>query len=341
MNLMMDVSHYDARRWQGTGWVNDRPVDWNRARGLGITAAAIKGSEGGRVLRAGRWVDGAVEDPALRVQWAAAAGRPRLYWHFFRSNRNAIAQALDVLAIWESLETTPDDRLALDFETEDGMSGAACLAAAASWLYEVERDTKMIPWLYTYPAFWIRVGGTRAAWAKRYPLWLAQWPLDLWIANLFPITPLFAGERLTSLLRDVESGKLSPLNGKPYYNSLAPWGMKIPVWQFTARIASSAVPGHPAIKKAVDMSIVYEPWWLQPESDPTPEPTPDPTPEPQKPTHRLNRGAWVLSGPGNQYRATKLLPAGTIVTVLRITGLFAELAEGGYVYKSLIEEVIQ
>lgn len=275
MILMMDVSHYDARRVVNGKWVCDRPTDWQSALSKGIAVAAIKGSEGGRVLRAGRYVDGVVEDPALRVQWAAAAGRPRVYWHFFRSNVNAISQALDVIEIWQSLPVEKHDRIALDFETEDGMAGSVCLSAAASWMYEVERTVKLTPFLYTYPAFWIRVGGSRAAWAQRHPLWLAQWPLDNWVARLKLPPFVFSGERLEKLLEDILSGALVPLNGKPYNNALAPWGTEISMWQFSARVAAKEIPGHPAIKSVVDLNVIYKPWWSS--STPLPQPKHCPT----------------------------------------------------------------
>jgi hypothetical protein len=258
---MMDVSLYDARREVAGKWLYDRPTDWDKARQIGIVVAAIKIAEGGLVYRNGRWVDGVFPDPAFRVQWAAATGRPRIAYHFFRANRNAIAQAQDVLDIWTSVTRTGDDRLCLDFETQDGGSGNACLLAAASWMYEIEKTTGQAPILYTYPSFWLEIGGATATWAKKYPLWLAQWPLDNWIINLKLPPWSFGGSQLTDLLAKIQDGRLVPLDGKPYNRMLTPWGGDIAIWQFTARAWTKDIPGHPAIKKIADLNIIYKLWW--------------------------------------------------------------------------------
>ncbi len=270
--LMMDVSHYDARRWLNGKWVYDRPTDWDKARKIGIEVAAIKISEGGQIVRNGRLVDGAFEDPAFRVQWEAAAGRPRVAYHFFRCNRNAILQAQDVLEIWSRVSHAPNDRLCLDFETTDGKSGNACLLAFDSWMYEISRVAGHLPFLYTYPAFWLQIGGGAATWAKKYPFFLSQWPLDNWIAGM-PVPPtIFTGARLTELLTKIQDGRLVPLDGKPYNRMLSPWGSDFVAWQFTARVDTTAIPGHPALKKVADVNVIYKPWWTKPEPPADPEP---------------------------------------------------------------------
>jgi hypothetical protein len=258
---MLDESLYDARRDVAGKWVYDRPTDWAKAEQIGIKVAAIKISEGGLVYRNNRLVDGAFEDPAFRVQWEAATGRPRLAYHFFRSNRNAIAQAQDTLEIWSSVRRSPDDRLCLDFETQDGMTGKACLLAFDSWMYEVQKETDLTPFLYTYPSFWLAIGGAGAFWAKKYPLCLSQWPLDNWIVNLKIPPYTFAGSQLTELLAKIQDGRLVPLQGKPYNRMLSPWGSDITIWQFTARAWTKDIPGHPAIKKVADLNVIYKPWW--------------------------------------------------------------------------------
>jgi hypothetical protein len=263
---MMDVSLYDARRSVLGKWYYDRPTDWDKARMININVAAVKISEGGRVYRNGRYVDGSFEDPAFRVQWAAAAGRPRLAYHFFRSNRNAIMQAQDVLEIWASVEHNQNDRLCLDFETTDGMTGNACLLAFDSWMYQIMQEVDHTPMLYTYPAFWLQIGGGSASWAAKYPLLIAQWPLDNWIANLKVPPYSFSGERLTELLAKIQDGRMVPLDGKPYNRSLAPWGSDFTAWQFTARAYAKDIPGHPAIKRVVDLNVIYKPWWTEAET---------------------------------------------------------------------------
>lgn len=274
-DYMMDVSLYDARRPVGNGYIYDRPTDWEKARAFGITAAAIKSSEGAKVWKNGKLINGAAIDPAFLLQWAAAAGRPRVAWHFFRANINAIAQAHDFLSFLQSAEWSDTDRACIDWETTDGISPAQNLEAGGSFLYEVEKELKTPPFLYTYPYFWTQLDGEKAKWAAHYPLWIGVWPLDNWIANLKTPPYIFGGDRLRDLLAKVTDGRLTPLGSKPYYGVLAPWMDNITAWQFTARINSAEIPGHPGIKKVVDMSIVFKPWWsgeIQPPPPPEPQP---------------------------------------------------------------------
>lgn len=261
--FMMDVSLWDAGHSVAGQTVFDLPVDWNKAATIGISVAAIKMSEGGLVNHAGKYVDGAYIDPAFKMQWAAAAGRPRIAYHFFRSNRNAILQAADVLDIWNSVPHTGNDRLCTDFETQDGRTGKDCLLAMDSFEYELHKSTSQYPHLYTYPSFWLAIGGASATYAAKYPLLLAQWPLDNWIANTSIQLPpyAFSGSTLTELLAKVQDGRLVPLDGKPYNRSLAPWGINIDAWQFTARAWTASVRGHPAVKKVCDLNVIYKPWW--------------------------------------------------------------------------------
>ena len=277
--IMMDTSLWDAQREVNGKSVFDLPVDWNKAATIGISVAAIKISQGGLIWRNNRYEEGAYIDPAFRMQWAAASGRPRLAYHFFKSNRNAILQAHDTLNIWNSVPHTSSDRLCIDFETRDGILPKDCLLAMDSYGYEIANATGQVPFLYTGPAKWLELGGDAFSYAKKYPLWLAQWPLDNWIANtsiqLPPYT--FSGDILTDLLAKVGDGRMVPLNGKPYYRMLSPWGDNIAAWQFTARAWTKDIPGHPALKKVADLSIVYKPWWTDASVPPVVEPRRCPT----------------------------------------------------------------
>lgn len=347
-SLKMDVSRYDAENTVA-GKVVYTPVDWNKTVQIGVQVAAIKMSEGGLMWRNNRYEDGAFIDPAFRIQWAAAAGRPRVAYHFFRSNRNAILQARDALAIWNSVEHTADDRIALDFETMDGMSGKSCLAAAGSWLYEVNKATGLTPFIYTYPNFWLNmVEGSGTTSAAKYPLWLGQWPLDIWIAGLFPIN-IFGGSKLTDLLAKIQNGQLVPLSGRPYYGVLEPWGKDIDAWQFSARIDTKSIPGHPALKKVADMSVIYKPWWTGVAQQPTPIPVPVPVPVPApSPTGtKYAIGAMVAyainarSGPGSSYALVKVIVKSDtpFVYITSISGGWGKLADGnGWVYMSFLEK---
>ena len=73
-------------------------------------------------------------------------------------------------------------------------------------------------------------------------------------------------------------------------------------------------------------------------SNAPPPPFPIPDPQPAANTYRLTKGAWALSGPGNQYRARRHINRGTVVTVQAFVGAWAQLTEGDYVARSLLIE---
>lgn len=232
MKWGVDVSVWDAVKLVD-GKRTYIPMNW---RASGLDLALIKCSEA------------TFEDPAFKVQWAAAKGIvPRIAYHFFRSNQNAIAQAEKVKSILADDFDRSTDFVALDFETADGVPAAQRLAAIGSWLYEVEKFGTL-PFIYTYASFWLDAGGARAIWARKYPLWFAAWPLDNWIANL-PLPPyIFTAEKLAQFKADIVAGKYKPSIPRPW--------SECAIWQFSARIDSRAIPGHPAIKKVVDYNAV-------------------------------------------------------------------------------------
>ena len=235
MNWAIDVSSYDAATTvaRQTVW---KPVDWAKTD---LSLAIIKCSESVR------------EDPAFRIQWAAAKGiLPRMAYHFFRSNMNAIAQADKVKSILEDDFDPKIDFVAVDFETTDGVPGLQRLNALGSWLYEIEK-LGITPLIYTYRFFWLDAGGATAIWAAKYPLWFAAWPRDNWIANL-PLPPYtFTADKFAVFKTDIVTEKYKPFVPPPWE--------KCAVWQFTARADTKAVPGHPAVKKACDYNAVYMP----------------------------------------------------------------------------------
>ena len=229
----IDVSLWDARK-SVAGKITYVPVDWAKTD---TQLAIIKASEGVR------------EDPAFRMQWAAAKGvMPRMAYHFFRSNQNAIAQAEFVKSILADDFNRSTDFIALDFETADGVPPDRRLAVVGSWLYEVEKFGTL-PFIYTYRSFWLDAGGARAVWAKTYPLWFAQWPLDNWIARMKLPPYIFTAEKLAKFKADIVAGKYKPTIPKPW--------TECAIWQFTARADSRAILGHPGIKKVVDYNAVF------------------------------------------------------------------------------------
>jgi hypothetical protein len=181
------------------------------------------------------------------------------------------------------------------------------LSAAGSWLYEMEKFG-VVPLIYTYPYFWRTLGGELATWAVKYPLALSQWPKDLWILNYTP--PIFTADRIESLKTDIANGVLKPV-------SLKPWTTHA-IWQFTARVDSHAIPGHPGEKKVVDYNAIF---MELADATPTPPPTPPPTPEPH-PDLGLYRvtgqSLKVFAGPGDTYRQVSQLTNNQAVNVLEI-----------------------
>jgi hypothetical protein len=193
------------------------------------------------------------EDPAFRMNWKGAQGRPREAYWFFRQNVNAIVQAQKFLSIILD-DWTESDLATADWETTDGIDLPSCLRNGGSFLYEVEKILGKPPAICTFPAYWKAMGGETATSFKHYPLHVSQWPLDNWIANLKLPPYSFNKQRLADFKARIESGNLKPMN-------LLPWGNDITVWQFTARAWTKDIPGHPAIKLVADMNVILKPWW--------------------------------------------------------------------------------
>uniref|UniRef100_A0A6H1ZAM3 Putative glycoside hydrolase n=1 Tax=viral metagenome TaxID=1070528 RepID=A0A6H1ZAM3_9ZZZZ len=234
----MTVWAVDTSIWDAVtivaGKVVYKPVDWVKT---GLDMAIVKVAEG-------VW-----EDPAFKIQWAAAKGvMPRIAYHFFRSNQNAIAQAEFVKSILADDFDRSTDFIALDFETADGVPPDRRLAAVGSWLYEVEKFGTL-PFIYTRASFWLDAGGAQAVWARKYPLWLAAWPLDNWIARMKLPPYIFKVEKLAKFKADIVAGKYKPSIPRPW--------SECAIWQFTARADTRAVPGHPAVKKVCDYNAVF------------------------------------------------------------------------------------
>jgi hypothetical protein len=297
MNWAIDVSSYDSRRYvYGRGYVCDLPINWQRARNEGgLSLAIIKCSEGLH------------RDPAFGINWEDAQGvLPKMAYHFIRSNVNMFPQAeqLQDLLSTDSLFDKSTDRLIVDFETQDGVAGDACLAKVKYFMYEMEK-WGTLPLLYTYPSFWRSIGGEKATWAAGYPLCLAQWPMDNW-AGVIKVPPyLFTASKLADLKAKIASGELKPM-------ALKPW-IKPAIWQFTARADARAIPGHPAIKTAVDYSAVYMPLDC-------PDVRPPVVVGSKNGLYKCDASVLkIFTGPGDIYKqSTSYLRNGQIVTVKQI-----------------------
>jgi Glycosyl hydrolases family 25/Bacterial SH3 domain/GW (Gly-Tryp) dipeptide domain len=293
----IDVSHYDA----GIDINSYKAVDWKLARDQGgLSLAIMKASEGTNF-----------RDPAFALQWKAARGfLPRMAYHFFRCNQNAIQQADFCWDVIREQGFDPrTDFVILDFETIDGKSGADCLKAAGSWLYEMEKHN-IIPLIYTYPSFWKGIGGETASWAAKYPLGLAYWPKDIWILSFSPT--IFNATRLEALQLEVTKGLIKPA-------ALKPWSSPA-IWQFTARADSKAIPGHPGLKKVVDYNAIF--MELSNTALPAPLPSTD-TPSTPPPSglgqYSFTGGSLkVFSMPDSNSRQVSTLVNNQLVNVLEL-----------------------
>jgi hypothetical protein len=245
--IFLDTSLYDSQRadpLHPKEFIYDRPVNWMQQAAAGAGLAFIKSSE-------------IVTDPAFLMQWGLArkAGLILGAWEFFHPGQNAITQAQKYIklmnqagVVWNGNKLT-SDKLILDFEVTDNEAGSDCLKAAASWVFEVR---KAFPHneicIYTGTPFWMQIGGTDEGgkWAKDLSLWFAAWPLDPNPEqNVQPLP--FGWAEVRQIAADVLSGKFAA-------EPLPPW--TAPTYrQFTAWAKSSEVPGHPAIKKVVDVDV--------------------------------------------------------------------------------------
>jgi hypothetical protein len=93
-------------------------------------------------------------------------------------------------------------------------------------------------------------------WAKQFPLGLAQWLWD----NYFLIVKIppyvWTKAQLAEKKKLIENKIVKPMPLAPWTTVENPYPA---LWQFTARADPTTIPGHPAIKKAVDYNIVYMP----------------------------------------------------------------------------------
>jgi GH25 family lysozyme M1 (1,4-beta-N-acetylmuramidase) len=232
----IDVSKWDAAKLVAgkNVWT---PIDWRRARDESkIALAIIKASEG------------MYEDPAFPLQWAAAKPHlPRMAYHYFRADVNAIQAAAKFVDILRRAGYDPRyDSVALDVEVKPTlMLNATFWAYVGSWLYEVEKALGDLP--YIYVGYWFAVETKAPPTLGRYPLWLAQYPYD------FKDAPLYDAITLSQWEARVASGLLWPRLPTDIWKTVA-------IWQMTARCMPSNIAGYPTgpgTKLAVDWNILY------------------------------------------------------------------------------------
>jgi GH25 family lysozyme M1 (1,4-beta-N-acetylmuramidase) len=148
----MDVRLPDVSSYQGM-------VDWAQVLGSGRAGGIVKASEGMNFI-----------DGQFIRNWNALGDLKavRGCYHFARPGSSLPAQQaqkfLGVVRTWK-----PTDLLILDLEVGDGNLSSWALG----WLHEVQSQTGIVPWLYSYGPF-IRQHLTDPALAA-FPLWLAAY----------------------------------------------------------------------------------------------------------------------------------------------------------------------
>ncbi len=146
-------------------------IDWPKVRATGLRFVFIKATEADYYA-----------DPTFDDNWlgAKSAGLLRGAYHFFRSNVDGKKQAKKFIDYVRSMNDDGELPPVLDLETHDGQSKDRVIARAKAWLDEVEAAFGRKPLIYSGQYFlqdyFSEAGGGPPAWAKDYPLWLAQYP---------------------------------------------------------------------------------------------------------------------------------------------------------------------
>jgi len=155
----IDVSYWDAG------------IDWPKVRATGQRFVFAKASEGDSYA-----------DPTFDDNWrgAKSVGLLRGAYHFFRCNIDPKKQAAKFIDYVKSMNDNGELPPVLDLETPDGQTKDKIISRAKTWLDLVEAAFGKKPIIYSGQFFlqdnFSEMGGGPPAWAKDYPLWLAQYP---------------------------------------------------------------------------------------------------------------------------------------------------------------------
>jgi uncharacterized protein YraI len=323
MTEFIDVSLYDCRRPDpnnGNKFLYDRPMDWSKQVENNAKFAFIKCSE-------------YQEDPGFKVQWNAARKTDLILgaWHFFHPKENAIAQAQLQIGLLKQvgLNWTGDpktsDKVQLDLETMDGLDPLTVARAVGSWYNEVnnsfpnfEKDI-YTGWYFWYPSW---QSGTDLSWAKNTKLWMPAYPLDPTPNMKNPPLP-FNEEQVESLC----AGAFTTYAMK----DLPPWGQ--PSYrQITGYADSRFVPGHPGIKKVVDINV------LNPNYFSTPIPIPIPIPVEKKYYINITL-ANIRSGPSSSYPVVGTIGLNKEVTVSDVSWDYSKIGVNQWVFSKFLSLV--
>jgi GH25 family lysozyme M1 (1,4-beta-N-acetylmuramidase)/LysM repeat protein len=155
----IDVSYWDAG------------IDWPKVRATGQRFVFAKATEGDFY-----------SDPTFDDNWfgAKSAGLLRGAYHFFRCNVDAKKQADYFINYVKTVNDNGELPPVLDLESNDAQKKEKIIPAVKIWLDRVEGAFGKKPIIYSGQYFLqdylSEAGGGPPAWAKDYPLWLAQYP---------------------------------------------------------------------------------------------------------------------------------------------------------------------
>jgi len=185
----IDVSYWDAG------------IDWPKVRATGQRFVFTKATEGDFY-----------QDPTLDDNWFGAkkAGLLRGAYHFFRCNVDAKKQANYYIDYVRTLKDDGELPPVLDLESNDGQKKEKIVPAVKIWLDRVEAAFGKKPIIYSgqyfLQDFLSEAGGGPPAWAKDYPLWLAQYP-NQYVEGMQPYLP--KGWYKWTIWQYSEKGKLN------------------------------------------------------------------------------------------------------------------------------------
>ncbi len=155
----IDVSYWDAG------------IDWPRVRATGQRYVFAKATEGDFY-----------QDTTFDENWfgAKSAGLLRGAYHFYRCNVDAKKQADYFINYVKSFNDNGDLPPVLDLESTDNTKKDKIISGVKTWLDRVEGAFGKKPIIYSGPYYLqdnlSEAGGGPPAWAKDYPLWIAQYP---------------------------------------------------------------------------------------------------------------------------------------------------------------------
>lgn len=282
---MLDTSLYD-----GQEVLKEHPftaayhtIDWSLAKAKWPAV----------IIKQGQALD---IDPLFTAQFRAAEGHIlRGIYHYFDPKSNAIASAQKAatameqaggygeLGVFLDIESNPleeesDDKKKAskkggksdDKKRPPKLHGAEYMAAAASWLHEMEMRMKAFGsdaplGIYTRVSFWdpLFADAGSPTWPAKYPVWVAIYPYASTITyKAAPKDKAEAEERAKAIAaveaayeliyRGILEGKLVP--PKPAmpkgFNTLL-------AWQWAEKGRPADIEGYPPYKKSVDFNLLY------------------------------------------------------------------------------------